>query len=117
MGVVVCFEPATPTSPANCYKIHACSGACDGSQDCELDLMHPNLAPHLHTECRDVIEKLSSCHSQHPYKKFLGACNDLKRALNKCLQQEYETKRRKNYQESVERKKRYQLKVQERDSN
>ena len=71
--------------------------------------MHPNLAEHLHSEeCREVISQLQQCHADYPYKKFLGACNDLKRALNRCLQKEYEVKQKHNYQTSLERKERYQ---------
>lgn len=52
--------------------------------------MHPPLAENLHgEECRKVIEQLHKCHADHPYRKFLGACNDLKRALNRCLNKEY----------------------------
>ena len=70
--------------------------------------MHPNLAEHLHSEeCREVIAALHQCHTDHPCRKFLGICNDLKRALNKCLQKEYEVKQKQNYKESVDRKERY----------
>jgi COX assembly protein 2 len=66
--------------------------------------MHPPLAPHLHTkECREVIEQLSRCHSEHPVAKFFGSCNSLKRALDKCLTDEYRTRRRAN-QERGEKK-------------
>ncbi len=68
--------------------------------------MHPSLAPHLHGEdCRKVIEQLSKCHEDHPLQKFLGVCNPLKRALNRCLQKEYEERQRKNYELAQEKKK------------
>ena len=67
--------------------------------------MHPPLHPHLHTEdCRRVIEALTRCHADHPWKKFVGACNDLKRELNRCLQREYIERRQKNWEESIKRK-------------
>lgn len=76
--------------------------------------MHPNLATHLHgDECREIISQLYKCHADKPYRKFFGACNDFKRALNRCLQKEYEIKRAKSFQQSVERKERYQKMMQE----
>lgn len=76
--------------------------------------MHPNLASHLHNEeCRKVIEQLYQCHTENPYRKFWGACNEFKRALNKCLQKEYEAKQKINFQEALERKKRYKKLLQE----
>jgi COX assembly protein 2 len=63
--------------------------------------MHPPLHFHLHTEdCKKIIEALSRCHVEHPLKKYIGACNDLKRALNRCLQKEYTEKRHLNWVES-----------------
>ena len=47
---------------------------------------------------RKIIQELNRCHEEHPFRKFVGACNDLKRALNACLQKEYVEKRRKNYE-------------------
>ena len=50
--------------------------------------MHPNLSPHLHTpECNEIIQLLKQCH-QNTFQKYLGACNDLDRALNRCLKWE-----------------------------
>lgn len=80
--------------------------------------MHPNLAPHLHgEECRKIINLLNQCHADNPYRKFLGACNDFKRALNRCLQKEYEVKQKQNYQDSIGRKKNYQKFMRELDSD
>ncbi|CAH3186136.1 unnamed protein product [Porites lobata] len=54
--------------------------------------MHPSLAPHLHGDCLEIIEQLHRCHEQHPVGKFLGECNDIKRALNRCLKEETKMK-------------------------
>lgn len=71
--------------------------------------MHPNLSPHLHgQECKRVIEALQKCHADHPYKKFLGACNDFKRALDVCLYQEYKELQKKNLQQARALKEKYQ---------
>lgn len=75
--------------------------------------MHSSLAPHLHTEeCLAIIRSLHKCHEEHKYSKFWGACNDVKRALDKCLQKEYNEKRKLNYQKSLERKRRQEEKLE-----
>jgi len=58
--------------------------------------MHPPLALHLHPLCKEVIIEFENCHKEHPYKKFIGACNDLKTKLDKCLTEEYQHKRKEN---------------------
>lgn len=71
--------------------------------------MHPSLAPHLHgDECKQVIEALRKCHADHPYKKFVGACNELKRALDACLYREYTTLQKKNLQQAYAVREKYQ---------
>lgn len=76
--------------------------------------MHPNLSPHLHgAECRKVIEELNRCHSEHPYKKFFGACNDLKRALNRCLHKEYIERQKENLKSAQNRKSHYKTVVED----
>ncbi|KAK2556685.1 COX assembly mitochondrial protein 2-like protein [Acropora cervicornis] len=70
--------------------------------------MHPSLAPHLHSECLKIIEQLHRCHEEHPVSKFLGKCNDIKRALNVCLKEEDLRKRRKNLEEARRKRKKLQ---------
>ncbi|CAH3180384.1 unnamed protein product, partial [Porites evermanni] len=52
--------------------------------------MHPSLAPHLHGDCLEIIQQLHRCHEQVNTScwEFLGECNDIKRALNRCLKEE-----------------------------
>lgn len=50
--------------------------------------MHPPLDLHLHPMCKEVITKFQACHNDHPWAKFLGKCNDMKRELDKCLYEE-----------------------------
>ena len=70
--------------------------------------MHPNLADHLHNEeCRKVIEQLRKCHAEYPYRKFLGACNDFKRALNDCLHKEYKERQKANLEQARKKKELY----------
>ncbi|CAH3146364.1 COX assembly mitochondrial protein 2 homolog [Pocillopora verrucosa] len=67
--------------------------------------MHPSLAPHLHSDCLQIIEELHRCHEEHPFRKFVGMCNDIKRTLNACLKEEDLRRRRKNLEESRRRRK------------
>ena len=77
-------------------------------QAAEGSLMHPSLAPHLHSEkCRVIIRQLEQCHKDHPLRKFLGACNPLKRALDECLKEELAQRRRENYAIAQEKKRKY----------
>ncbi|XP_066940311.1 protein Abitram-like isoform X2 [Macrobrachium rosenbergii] len=51
--------------------------------------MHPDLSPHLHTdECNKLIEQYRACHRENKFLKFVGVCNDLDRAVWKCLKAE-----------------------------
>ncbi len=38
--------------------------------------------------CQPEVEELVRCHTEHPYKKFLGACNDAKHWLDQCFREE-----------------------------
>ena len=49
--------------------------------------MHPPL-DRPHPDCQDVIESLRACHANHAFKKYLGACNTIKAALDECLRLE-----------------------------
>lgn len=49
--------------------------------------MHPPL-DRPHPDCNDVIQELKSCHANNPYRKYLGVCNDIKFALDKCFKAE-----------------------------
>ena len=70
--------------------------------------MHPSLAPHLHSDkCREIIRALELCHERHPLRKFLGACNPLKRALNECLREEVAQRRKENYATAQDKKRKY----------
>jgi len=70
--------------------------------------MHSSLAPHLHTpQCREIIRQLESCHRDHPFRKYFGTCNPLKRALDECLRQERAQRRKENYAVALETKRKY----------
>jgi len=59
--------------------------------------MHPDLSPHLHHEdCNILIAKLKECHDQNKFAKFMGVCNEINTAVNKCLKEEREIKRNAN---------------------
>lgn len=58
--------------------------------------MHPTLSEHLHPGCEEAIRALEACHAAHPLRKFLGACNHAKAALDRCLADEYLVRRELN---------------------
>ena len=58
--------------------------------------MHPTLSDHLHPGCEEAIRGLESCHASHPLRKFVGACNSAKAALDRCLADEYLVRRELN---------------------
>ncbi|KAI9164330.1 Respiratory chain complex assembly or maintenance protein [Blastocladiella emersonii ATCC 22665] len=66
--------------------------------------MHPTLEnPHLVT-CQQIIHALNECHVNSGWKKYLGACNDLKHKLNDCLTEDYVQRRAVNAAEAKARR-------------
>ncbi|KAJ2347805.1 Respiratory chain complex assembly or maintenance protein [Coemansia erecta] len=66
--------------------------------------MHPALADHLNPGCIELVERLNTCHVEHNWAKFFGKCNALSEALNKCLGQEFEVRRKKQLVEARARR-------------
>ncbi|KAJ2883992.1 Respiratory chain complex assembly or maintenance protein [Coemansia aciculifera] len=66
--------------------------------------MHPALADHLNPGCVDLVERLMSCHAENRWAKFFGKCNALSEALNRCLGEEFEERRKKQLVEARTRK-------------
>ena len=46
--------------------------------------MHPPLFK-PHPDCEKLVESLVECHKENPYKKFLGACNEVKFTMDECF--------------------------------
>ncbi|KAJ1883440.1 Respiratory chain complex assembly or maintenance protein [Coemansia sp. RSA 1722] len=74
--------------------------------------MHPQLADHLNPGCIDLADKLMNCHAEHQWAKFLGKCNALSEALNKCLGAEFEVRRKQQLIEARARRARFDQKMQ-----
>lgn len=49
--------------------------------------MHPPLYK-AHPLCKPEVEALVRCHEEHPYRKFIGHCNDKKHDLDMCFREE-----------------------------
>ncbi|KAF2885618.1 hypothetical protein ILUMI_20560 [Ignelater luminosus] len=75
--------------------------------------MHTDLSPHLHTkECNTLIDLLKQCHEDHPFRKFLGYCNSIDQQVVMCLKSERLARRQKNYEKSLEFKRKLREKAQ-----
>jgi COX assembly mitochondrial protein 2 len=49
--------------------------------------MHPPL-DRPHPDCNDIINELKQCHITNSFSKYVGRCNDIKFAMDKCLKAE-----------------------------
>eukprot|EP00940_MAST-03C_sp_MAST-3C-sp2_P002235 g2235.t1 len=65
--------------------------------------MHPPLH-RPHPDCAEFVKALERCHAEKPFLKFLGACNDAKRAMDMCFREEKIAKRNKNFMKAKERR-------------
>mmetsp|Transcript_11436 Transcript_11436/g.20695 ORF Transcript_11436/g.20695 Transcript_11436/m.20695 type:complete len:82 (+) Transcript_11436:57-302(+) len=75
--------------------------------------MHPNLAPHLHPSCQEIVKQLKDCHSNNPLGKFFGVCNEARLELDACLTKEALVRRDINYHNAMEEKARVRAKLKE----
>ncbi|EMR08847.1 hypothetical protein PNEG_02634 [Pneumocystis murina B123] len=50
--------------------------------------MHPPLSAHKHPDCYELMKELERCHESNLISHFFGKCNDLKKKVVKCLNQE-----------------------------
>ncbi|KAK4871989.1 hypothetical protein RN001_016113 [Aquatica leii] len=76
--------------------------------------MHTDLAPHLHSkECNELINLLQNCHIDNPLRKFFGYCNDFDRKVVTCLKNERLARRQRNYEKSLEIKRKIRMITQQ----
>lgn len=68
--------------------------------------MHAVISELGHPGCEEAIRALSNCHADNRFKKFLGACNNVKAALDRCLADEYLVRRELNAEKSRAEKER-----------
>lgn len=78
--------------------------------------MHPPL-DRPHPECQLEIKALLDCHTEHPYMKFLGKCNDQKAKLDACFKLEKEHKRKANFNKAIEERKAFEKLKEQNKSN
>lgn len=78
--------------------------------------MHTDLSSHLHTdECNVLIANLLKCHDDHPFKKFMGHCNNDDVLMRRCLKNERLTRATANRIKSDEMKRRWRMSPEERE--
>eukprot|EP00042_Codosiga_hollandica_P030007 m.170005 g.170005 ORF g.170005 m.170005 type:complete len:84 (-) comp53240_c0_seq5:840-1091(-) len=75
--------------------------------------MHPDLAPHLHPHCVDVISMYEKCHADNKWKKFFGVCEDFRLKVQDCLYEEYLINSKANREKAMVRRAAYELKAKE----
>ncbi|KAL7746647.1 Respiratory chain complex assembly or maintenance protein [Sorochytrium milnesiophthora] len=62
--------------------------------------MHPALDQPNLQDCERLIQELNECHRTAGLRKYIGACNDIAAALNKCLDADFAAKRAKNLEKA-----------------
>ncbi|KAA8496486.1 COX assembly mitochondrial protein 2-like [Porphyridium purpureum] len=103
-----------------CASRHAVENETDGCcdigavRDTTWVAMHPNLALHIHPVCQEFILALQECHAENKYLKYVGACNDVRLELDRCLKQESRVRRELNLQAAREEKERVRERMKER---
>jgi COX assembly protein 2 len=75
--------------------------------------MHPPLTLENHPICRDVVIAFKRCHRDNPLGKFIGACNEEKWALDRCLREQKLWKSKRNLEKARASKERLRKKLEE----
>jgi len=77
--------------------------------------MHPPLG-RPHPDCGEEIAALVTCHTDHPWAKFWGKCNEQKKNMDWCFKAEKEKKRKANAERAREKRDKFEKAKVQRDS-
>ncbi|KTW31382.1 hypothetical protein T552_00027 [Pneumocystis carinii B80] len=66
--------------------------------------MHPPLSAHKHPDCHELMKQLKECHESNFISHFFGKCNDLKKEVVKCLNQERLKQQRENQRKNKDKR-------------
>jgi hypothetical protein len=61
--------------------------------------MHPVITQETHPQCYPTYQALLTCYKEHPMGRIFNKCRPFSQELDKCLQEEYDNKRKKNAQD------------------
>ena len=69
--------------------------------------MHPQLVIGEHP-CDEQMIALFECHDASPWNRYIGACNDQKNALDRCLRANKKEKVKASVKDAREKRKKYE---------
>ncbi|KAH0945484.1 hypothetical protein HN011_012035 [Eciton burchellii] len=62
-------------------------------------MSYRSLAVH-NAACNEIYRKFQDCENEHPYRKFLGYCDQIHKEMIKCIKEQREIRRQKNLDEA-----------------
>lgn len=58
---------------------------------------YKSLAAH-NAACNWIFRRFQDCENEHPFRKFLGYCEDIQKEMHQCIKEQREIRRNKNLQ-------------------